>query len=43
MTMTNNGYFEVKCDKEIINAGGFFCHACLMDKPAAEASPDLRY
>jgi hypothetical protein len=23
--------------------GAFFCHACVMDKPVTEASPDSRY
>jgi len=36
-------YFSIKQDREIINAGGFFCHACLASKPATEASPDPRY
>lgn len=43
MTMPNNGYFDVKCDMAIIEGGGFFCHACLDDKPATEDSPDPRY
>ena len=36
-------YFSIKRDREIINAGGFFCHACLDSKPATKASPDPRY
>ena len=39
----NAEYFSIKRDREIINAGGFFCHACLASKPATEASPDPRY
>ncbi len=41
--MPNSGYFDVKHDTEIINAGGFFCQACLVGKPAVEISPDPRY
>lgn len=41
--MPNNGYFDSKRDTEIINAGGFFCHACLVGKQAAEQSLDPRY
>ncbi len=41
--MPNNGYFDIRRDVEIINAGGFFCEACLVGKPAAEQSPDPRY
>ena len=40
---TNEGYFDTKRDIEIINAVGFFCQACLVDKPASEISPDSRY
>ena len=29
--------------KNNLNKSGFFCHACVMDKPATEASPDPRY
>ena len=43
MTMPNDGYYGVKRDNEIINASGFFCHACLVDKAADEASLDPRY
>ena len=31
---------KAEIEKEI---GAFFCHTCLMDKPATEASPDPRY
>ena len=41
--MPNNGYFDIKRDKETINAGGFKCHACLVGKPAREKSLDERY
>ena len=39
----NKHYFDSKEDIQIINAGGFFCQACLVGKPAAEQSPDPRY
>ena len=39
----NNGYFNIKRDLAIENDGGFFCEACLIGKPEAEHSPDLRY
>jgi len=39
----NRDYFDVKQDIQIINAGGFFCQACLVGKPAQEQSPDPRY
>ena len=39
----NEGYFDTKRDIEIINAGGFFCLACLVGKPASMLSPDSRY
>jgi len=41
--MPNNGYFDSKRDTEIISAGGFFCQACSVGKPAVEISPDPRY
>lgn len=41
--MANNGYFDIKRDSAIINAGGFFCQACLVGKPQTESSPDRRY
>ena len=41
--MPNNGYFDVERDIEIEKAGGFWCHGCLMGKPAIEQSPDDRH
>ena len=39
-----NKYFNAKRDRELIAAGThFFCHACLVAKPASEQSPDERY
>lgn len=43
MMMPNNRYFDVKRNNEIIDDGGLFCHACLVGKREAEASPDPRY
>lgn len=37
------GYFDIKRDAEIINAGGFFCQACTVGKTQSESSPDPRY
>ena len=39
----NKRYFDIKEDIQIINAGGFFCQACLVGKPAQEQSSDPRY
>ena len=36
-------YFSIKHDLEIERAGGFFCDACAVGKPAGELSPDPRY
>jgi len=36
-------YFDIKRDNEIEKNGGFFCHACVVGKPASEQSPDQRY
>ena len=36
-------YFDIKRDIEIGKAGGFFCQACVIGKPASEQSPDPRY
>ena len=41
--MPNSGYFSSEHDKAIIDAGGFFCEACSVGKPAGEMSPDPRY
>ncbi len=41
--MPNNGYFDSERDKDIIEAGGFFCLACAVGKPADDQSPDPRY
>lgn len=41
--MPNNGYFDICHDTQIISAGGFFCQACSVGKPAAEQSLDPRY
>lgn len=35
--------FDSQRDKEIISAGGFFCQACLVGKPADDQSRDPRY
>ena len=35
--------FNTKLDIDIVNAGGFFCHACLVGKQASDLSPDPRY
>ncbi len=36
-------YFDFERDNQLIAAGGFFCQACLVGKPADEQSPDPRY
>jgi len=35
--------FDIKRDKAIIEAGGFWCSGCLVGKPATEVSHDSRY
>ncbi len=35
--------FDIKRDNAIIEAGGFWCSACLSGKPAGEQSRDPRY
>ncbi len=35
--------YLIKRDNEVVKAGGFFCHACLVGKPRDDASPDPRY
>lgn len=38
------GYmFNIQKDHAVIDAGGFWCKACCVGRPAAEQSPDLRY
>ena len=39
----NSNYFSAARDRAIIEAGGFWCHACLVGKLASEQSPDPRY
>jgi len=41
--MPGKGYFDIKRDIELEKAGGFWCDACLVTKPATEQSPDCRY
>lgn len=41
--MPISGYFDFKRDTKIVNAGGFFCQACLVGKPLDDISPDSRY
>jgi len=35
--------FSTARDSEIITAGGFMCHACLVGKPSSEQSPNAKY
>jgi len=35
--------FDIKRDIETVNAGGFFCQACVVGKPLDDISPDPRY
>lgn len=43
VVITEEGFFDNEYDKTIIEAGSFFCSACLVGKPAVEQSPDSRY
>ena len=36
-------YFDSDRDRQIIDAGGFFCEACLISKPIDDMSYDPRY
>ena len=36
-------YLASKRDRDIIDAGGFYCAACLIGKPLDDISPDPRY
>lgn len=39
----NNNLFSATRDREMIEAGGFFCQACLVGKPLDDRSTDPRY
>lgn len=39
----NDSYFSAVRDREVIEAGGFFCQACLVGKPLDDRSADPRY
>ena len=41
--MTDRWQFDIVKDNEIVNAGGFFCQACVVGKPLDDISPDPRY
>jgi hypothetical protein len=41
--MSERWQFDIKKDLAVIEAGGFFCAACIVGKPAAEQSSDPRY
>jgi hypothetical protein len=44
ITMTNNGYFNIKRDNKFIAAGThFWCQVCLIARPLSDHSPDPRY
>lgn len=39
----SRGHFSAVRDREVIEAGGFYCEACLTGKPASEQSRNRRY
>lgn len=42
-TLSVGKLFDAKRDRVIVAAGGFFCRACLVARPATERSLDKRY